>query len=134
MKKVVYGTVLLLFFVFSGCLMAAESDGEEGTLKHALLMKTGQDLVDLCSVTPADPLHDRAIAFCYGFVSGAMSFYGAIADSPKVPKIVCSEEMIPRSDMVGAFLVWSGKNPEYLSEAPIDVLVRSAMAQWPCEK
>ena len=130
---------ILLFFPIIALLSAtscsawaAEEKDLEGIEKQAFFMKTGQDLVDLCSLDKEHPLHDKAVAFCYGYVTGAMNFYGAIAKSPKVPKIICSDTTIPRAEMVNVFLDWAKENSSHLSEAPIDGLVRSAVTKWPC--
>ncbi len=131
-------TISFLFVAFALLLLsptmslAAEQNDPEGTEKQAFFLKTGQDLVDLCSLKKEHPLHDKAVAFCYGYVTGAMSFYGAIAEAPKVPKVICAGREIPRSEMVEVFLDWAKSNPVHLVEPPIDALVRSAVAKWPC--
>ena len=134
MKKTVILSILFLSFTLAGSVWAAGTSEQEGLEKQAFFMKTGQDLVDLCSVAEDHPLYDKAVAFCYGYMTGAMNFYGAIAQSPKMPKVICSKEEIPRSQMVTVFLDWAKSNKVHLSEAPIDALVRSAVAKWPCEK
>ncbi|RUM40262.1 MAG: hypothetical protein DSY80_10565 [Desulfocapsa sp.] len=121
----------IMVFSAVSCWSAATTD-QEGQEKEAFYLKTSQDLVELCSLSKDHPLHDKAVAFCFGYVTGAMNFYGAIAASPKVPKIVCSEHEIARSEMVQVFLDWAKVNPQHLAEPPIDGLVRSAMAHWPC--
>ena len=131
-------SIQLFFIVFALMLLsaalglAAEQGDPEGTEKQAFFLKTGQDLVALCSLNKEHPLHDKAVAFCYGYVTGAMSFYGAIAEAPKMPKVICADREIPRSEMVAVFLDWAQIHPEHLVEPPIDTLVRSAVAKWPC--
>lgn len=127
-------SVLVVLLMTSTAGWTVEAEDPEGVEKQAFYLKTGQDLVDLCSLDKEHPLHEKGIAFCYGYVTGAMNFYGAIAEAPKVPKIICSESVIPRSLMVQVFLDWAKDNAEYLSEPPIDSLVRSAVAKWPCQK
>ncbi len=122
----------LLSAVAVGPAHSAEPAPDNTATKEAFYLKTGQDLVTLCSVDKDHPLYDKATAFCYGYVTGAMNFYGAIAKSPKVPKIICSEKQIPRAEMVQVFLKWAESNPQHLGEPPIDGLVRAAMDQWPC--
>jgi len=125
-------TVLLLSLAATG--WSAETNDQEGKEKEAFYLKTGQDLVDLCSLDKDHPLYEKGVAFCYGYVTGAMSFYGAIEPSPKVPKIICSDHVIPRVEMVQVFLDWAKSNSLHLSEKPIDCLVRAAVAKWPCPK
>jgi hypothetical protein len=38
-------------------------------------VRTTEDLVQLCSVEPADPNYVAAIHFCHGFGSGAYQYY-----------------------------------------------------------
>jgi hypothetical protein len=45
-------------------------------------IRSAQDLVDLCAVTPDDALYSAAIHFCHGFVSGAWQFHQAQANGP----------------------------------------------------
>jgi hypothetical protein len=127
-------SAIILLSVTSPDVRAADEKDTEGVEKQAFFMKTGQDLVDLCSLAREHPLHDKAVAFCYGYASGAMSFYGAISKSPKVPRIICSDKIISRAEMVQVFLDWAKLNPALLTEPPIDSLVRSAVAKWPCPK
>jgi hypothetical protein len=84
MKKIFFlltVTFLLFFPVTAG--WSAETTDAEGKEKEALYLKTTQDLVDLCSIEKGHPLYEKGIAFCYGYVTGAMNFYGAIAPSPQ---------------------------------------------------
>jgi hypothetical protein len=110
----------------SGAVEATERD------KLAFYLKTTEDLQILCTFSEDHELYGKGIGFCYGFISGIMSFYGAIADAPSVPKVVCSDTEIARSAMVENFIDWSGKHPEHLQDAPVDSVVRSAMQKWPC--
>lgn len=112
--------------------VAADKNVVTDREKAALLMKTSGDLYTLCSLEPQSALYDKGLAFCYGFVSGAMSFYGAIADSPKTPKVICTDHDIPRGVMVETFLRWAENNQDKMQESPIDGLVRAAMDRWPC--
>lgn len=125
--------VSLLFCTVSSAL-AKETNATEEPQKQAFLLTTGQDLVDLCSLDKKSSLYEKSIGFCYGYASGAMSFYGAIAKSPKVPKIVCSDHMITRNEVVQTFLNWAKNNPQHLTESPIDSLLRAVVAKWPCSK
>lgn len=132
MKKL----TILFFFCFLVLLpltvVGADNQMVTDREKAALFMKTSGDLYTLCSLDENNGLYDKGIAFCYGFVSGAMSFYGAIADSPKTPKVICTDHDIPRGVMVDTFLRWAESNQDKMQESPIDGLVRAAMDRWPC--
>jgi len=135
MKKMFILLTVTFFLLFSTAVgWSAETTDAEGKEKEAFYLKTTQDLVDLCSIDKGHPLYEKGIAFCYGYVTGAMNFYGAIAPSPKVPKIICSDHVIPRATMVQVFLDWANTAPQHLTEPPIDGLVRAAVDKWPCPK
>ena len=98
-------------------------------------LETAQDLVDLCSVTPADPQAEQAINYCYGFVSGAMDYHRAVAAGPDYQPIVCPPEPPTNREVVEFFLEWmqDPANRQYLSEPPVEVLLFAGSREFPCE-
>jgi hypothetical protein len=130
-----YFIVVGLLFFMMGNAGPAGSAGEAdqgGREKRAFYLETAEDLQILCGLEEGDELYEKGVAFCYGFISGVMSFYGAIAEAPGVPRIVCSDTIISRTAMVENFLDWSARHPEYMADKPVDSLVRSAVQKWPC--
>ncbi len=125
---------LVFLFLFAGSSAAAdpETAARDRKFQQAFHLKTAQDLKTLCSMDKEYHLHDKALGFCYGFMSGTMSFYGAIKQSPNISNLVCSDKPISRSLMVSTFLEWTEKNPDRLSQPAVDSLMQAAAEKWPC--
>ena len=54
-------------------------------------LETGQDLVDLCSVSQGAPLYADATMFCYGVIEGIIQYHDAVGRGPDGDLIVCPE-------------------------------------------
>jgi hypothetical protein len=101
------------------------------------LLRTGGDLVALCSVAPDDPLEVAAIHMCHGFGVGTYQTLVALGESPKVDDILCPPEPRPtRNEAFAMFLVWA-KQPEnatYLNDSPAALVGRFLVQTWGCKK
>ena len=114
----------------AGTVRAA--DGED--VVESFRLQDTQALVTACSVPADHAMHARANAFCLGYMSGAMHFYGAAVKSPKVEPFVCPPGEVSRAEVRKIFLNWAAAHPERLDEPPIEGLVRAAVAAFPCGK
>ena len=45
--------------------------------------ETTQDIVNLCTASPDDPLYHQAVNFCHGYLVGAWDYYEAVSSGPK---------------------------------------------------
>jgi hypothetical protein len=96
--------------------------------------KTTQDLVNLCSVSPDDPLYDKAINFCHGYFVGAYHYYEAMSTGPKGVKFVCLPDPRPsRNEVIQMIVEWVKAHPQYLKETPVETQFRFMMEKWPCK-
>jgi Rap1a immunity proteins len=99
------------------------------------LVRTTDDLVQLCSPGAAEDLRIQAIHFCEGFVVGANQYYLAERAGSHAPRLFCVPTPSPsRDEVVRMFVDWARANPQYLSERAADSLVRFGAATWPCGK
>ena len=114
----------------AGQVLAAQDEANN----QALYLKTTSDLATVCSTGEDYYMHKEAEAFCLGFVTGAMHFYGALVPKLKKGPVICSDHEIPRTEIRDVFLKWIEKHPDHSGDAPIDGLLRAAAAKWPCEK
>ena len=106
-----------------------------GVTRATLDLKTAQDLVDLCTVADNDPNVEGARGFCYGFMSGAGHYHRAINAGKKAKPLFCLPDPKPsRAESAKLFVDWARANPKYLSDEPVDALIRFASATWPCKK
>ncbi len=95
-------------------------------------LTTTGSLYRVCSADITDPLYAEGRQACYGFLFGAGLFYYEAVKAEKIKKVVCPNENITRESVRVAFVDWAARNRDKMAESPIDGLVRSAAARWPC--
>jgi len=96
--------------------------------------KTTQNLINLCTAAPDDPLYPQAINFCHGYLVGAFHYYQASSSGPKAIKLVCMPDPQPtRNDAIKMFIDWAKAHPQYLNEKPVETEFRFLMETWPCK-
>jgi hypothetical protein len=121
----------LLIIAFLGSTMTIAVAGAVDTSDFDA--KTTRDLVNLCSASAGDPHYDAAMGFCFGFIDGALDYHRAVTSGDLLTPIACPAEEATRQEILDAFLAWAKTNPGLLdTESPIQGLMRSASAAWPC--
>ena len=96
--------------------------------------ETTQDLMNLCTAAPDDPLYPHAINFCHGYLVGAFAYYEAASSGPKGTKLVCPPEPRPsRNETIKRFIDWVNAHPQYLKDKPVETEFRFLMEKWPCK-
>lgn len=96
--------------------------------------ETTQDLINLCTAAPDDPLYSQAINFCHGYLVGAFAYYEAASSGPKGTKLVCPPEPRPsRNEAIKMFIDWVKAQPQYLKDKPVETEFRFLMEKWPCK-
>jgi len=97
------------------------------------LVKTTQDLVDLCTASKNDPLGNEAVHFCHGFLVGAYQYYLAANSGPDGKRLVCLPAHPPsRSEAIAMFIEWANDHPQYMDELPVETEFRFLIEKWPC--
>jgi hypothetical protein len=93
------------------CLLVAVSVWlvhAEAVTRDNFLMRTTQDLVDVCSVQPGEPLYEAAVGFCHGFGVGAYQYYQAERAASASDRFVCPPVPVPaRVDIVQWLIAWA---------------------------
>lgn len=112
-----------------GLPIAATADE---SVVESFRLSDARALVTACSLPEEHALHARANAFCLGYMSGAMQFYGAAIKSPEVTPFVCAPKELSRGSLRDIFLDWARSNPRRLGEPAIEGLLRAAVAKFPC--
>jgi hypothetical protein len=98
-------------------------------------VRTTEQLLNLCTAPPTDPLYPQAVAFCRGFLVGAYKYYEAEHLGPKAVRFVCLPNPPPsRSDAIAMFIEWAKAHPQYWKEAPVETEFRFLMEKWPCNQ
>jgi len=98
-------------------------------------LRTGADLVALCSAPADDPLRTAAIHMCHGFCAGVYQTIMALTMREKVPRLVCPPDPPPsRAEAIAQFVVWAKSDTEHQSERPADFVGRYLVTKYPCPK
>ena len=114
----------------SALLFSTQSVAAAAQQRH--VGSTG-DLIELCSVSAADPLYNAAMGFCLGYIDAAMDYHAALTAGPKYDPIACPETTVTREEVVVVLMDWSKRNTQHLkSEAPVVGLMRASAEKWPC--
>ena len=96
--------------------------------------RTTENLYRVCAAPESDELFAEARQACYAFAYGAGLFYYEAIKAGKAKSVVCPGKKINREAVRIAFVEWAKVHPGKMSETPIDGLLRSAAARWPCSK
>jgi hypothetical protein len=62
-----------------------------------------------------------------------MHCHRALAKGPDHKAIVCPEHTVTRVEAITVFVEWAKDNPQYLTEEPIEAVMRAAVSRWPCK-
>jgi len=96
-------------------------------------LKTASDLAAVCNAPPDDPLVEKAVYFCLGFVTGLAHYHTAISMAEDIDPITCPAKDPSRVELALTFLKWYEKNPQFKDIAPEDAVLRAAAEKWPCK-
>jgi len=97
-------------------------------------VQTTENIVNLCTASPDDPLYHQAINFCHGFLVGAYRYYEAAGSGPGGLKLVCLPDPRPsRNETIDMFIEWAKAHPQHWSEPPVESEFRFLMEKWPCK-
>ncbi len=58
-------------------------------------VQTTENLINLCTAAPDDPLYHQAVNFCHGYLVGAYRYYEAAGSGPAGLKLVCLPNNAP---------------------------------------
>ena len=99
-------------------------------------LKTTHDLYKVCSVAPDDPLRREALAFCEGFLLGAVSYHDAVIDRENLKPLICHPQTATRDQSIQAFIDWAAthqQDQKFMNDPPVYGAVRGLAAKWPCK-
>ena len=97
-------------------------------------VQTTENLINLCTAAPDDPLYHQAINFCHGFLVGAFRYYEAAGSGSGGLQLVCLPDPPPsRNDSFAMFVEWAKAHPQYLNERAVETEFRFLMQKWPCK-
>jgi hypothetical protein len=121
-----------LFSVLLGLGPAATA---QAVTEDAFKLRTGADLVALCTTPPDDPLHASAVHMCHGFAVGTYQTIQAMTTHRKLTPLFCPPEPQPtRNEAIQRFVDWSRQHEEYSNNPPAELIGRYLISHFPCAK
>ena len=132
MLRIVTGSIF--FFACLSVLIASPTRAADDLLDQAdFELKTASDLAEVCNAPPDDPLVEKAVYFCLGFVTGLAHYHTAISMAEDIDPITCPSQDPSRVELALTFLRWYEKNPQFKDIPPEDAVMRAAAKKWPCK-
>lgn len=129
MRKSLIGMLFVLLFLFPNIALAG------GVTEKDFEVQTTQNLMNLCTASPDDPLYQQAINFCHGYLIGAYHYYEAEASGPKATRSICPPDPRPsRNASIAMFIEWAKSHPQHMSELPVETEFRFLIEKWPCNR
>ena len=126
-RRMIYLLLVAALMMPALAMAAAEPDD--------FVVDSAQDLVDLCSTPPGNPLYTAAVHFCQGYMVGAYAYYEAANAGPEGQKLVCFPNPAPsRNDAVAMFVEWAKAHPQYMNEPAVESQFRFLVEKWPCKE
>lgn len=99
------------------------------------IVDSTDDIVNLCTTAPDDPLYTAAIHFCHGYLVGAYAYYDAIDSGPDVIRLVCLPDPVPsRNDSIEMYVEWAKAHPEHMNAPPVETFFMFLTEKWPCKE
>jgi len=126
MRKKVTFFLLSVLLIQPGLASAvSEEDFKAGTTEQ---------IINLCTAKPDDPLYQQAVNFCHGYLVGAYDYYTAAHSGSEAFKLVCLPEPTPsRNDAIEMFIEWTLAHPQYMQDNAVETEFRFLMEKWPCK-
>ena len=94
---------------------------------------TTEGLLKLCDSPPDDPLHQGAVGYCVGYLTGAYHHYKASVEIGSARPIVCMTGAEPsRKEAIEQFVAWAKAHPEHGNQLAVDSLFRFLGEKHPC--
>jgi hypothetical protein len=124
----------LPLIVAGGLLLAAagEASAQAGFSLDDFTVDSGQDLLDVCTLSADRPSYWEAQAFCFGYFQGGADFHQALMSGPAPRPIACPPDGATIRDAVTLFVDYARAHPESLEQAPMDLVFRAVAEEWPC--
>lgn len=121
--------IVLFVVLFPFSMLAAAVTTDD------FLVKTTQNLLNLCTVSADDPQHREAVHMCHGYLIGAYHYHEAAVSALGSQRLVCMPENGPtRNEAIAMFVEWVKARPQYMKEMPVETEFRFLVEKWPCKK
>ncbi len=129
MRKLIRQLICFNLGALAGLSLQAQAVTQE-----QFVVRSTQDIIDVCTTAPADPLYTAAINFCHGYLVGAYHYQEALYSGPGMKPVVCHPEPKPtRNEAIAAYIQWAKSHPEYAKDRAVDTLAKFLAESWPCK-
>ena len=126
-RDAIFGWLLLIGIVLG---LAARADA---VTEDSFKLRTGADLVALCSTPADDPLYGAAIHMCHGFGAGTYQTIQAMTRHDKLEPFFCPPDPpIARNQAFAMFVEWAKANLQYSGDPPAELIGRFLIQKFPC--
>ena len=68
--------------------------------------QTTENIVNLCTAAPDDPLYHHAVNFCHGYLVGAFHYYEVVSAGPAGVQLVCAPDPQPSRNTTVDMVQW----------------------------
>jgi hypothetical protein len=122
------------------CVLAAVlgAGGAAAVTEDNFKLRTGSDIVELCSTPLEDRLFQAAIHMCHGFGVSSYQTLAAISTHEKIGAFFCPppEGTVSRNQAIADFLGWAKQpqNASHLNDSPAALVARYLLTKYPCPK
>jgi hypothetical protein len=124
MRARLVGCAIAGWLAIAGVAWAVEAED--------FVVKNAEDVIDVCTTAPSDPLHTAAVNFCHGYLVGLYQTLEALQGKGRKP-LFCAPSPAPtRNQAIADLVAWGKAHPEYKAENPVNFVVKFITERWPC--
>ena len=96
-------------------------------------VRSGADLLAVCSTEPSDNSSSAAIGFCHGYIVGVYRVLEEIQEARPSARMFCMASTPPnRTEAIKAYVAWLGASPDELTKPPMVTIADYLTVTYPC--
>lgn len=117
-----------------GSALAGLALQAQAVTEEQFVVRNTQDIIEICTTPPTDPLYTAAANFCQGYLLGAYHYQDALYQGPGLKPVVCLPDPRPtRNEGIAQYVEWAKAHPEYAQDRAVDTLSKFLAETWPCK-
>ncbi len=119
---------------FALCAAVPIGTAQAAVTEDNFQLRNTNDLVELCSATPSDPMYTAATNFCQGFAVGV---YHVLQEEDAASRnhIFCLPNPAPtRNEALANFIQWVKSDPRHMAHTPADEIAEYLAEKYKCPR